>query len=154
MNFWLLKSDANSYSVDDLAACPRKTDHWDGVRNYQARNFMREMNKGDRAFFYHSQYDPPGIAGIVEVVRAAYPDHTAFDPGSKYFDPRSSMDAPRWFMVDVRLLRKLKRIIPLRELKAHAAALDGLEVLKRGSRLSVMPVERAHWNYILGLEER
>lgn len=153
MNHWLMKSDAQGYSIDDLMAEPGKTDHWDGVRNYQARNFMRDdMRKGDLAFFYHSNCVDPGIVGIVEIVREAYPDHTAFDPGSPYFDPKSDPDEPRWFMVDVKFQRKLERIIALKEMKAHDLALGDFQLLRKGSRLSILPVAREQWDFILGLE--
>jgi predicted RNA-binding protein with PUA-like domain len=157
MNYWLLKNEPDDFSVDDLAAAPGKKTHWDGVRNYQARNFMRnDMRKGDQAFFYHSNCEVPAVAGIVEIVREAYPDHTAFDPDDPHFDPRSGPvsgpDEPRWFMVDVKLVRKLKRPIPLKAIKEHADELEGFHLIQRGSRLSVMPVEPVHWKRILSLE--
>ena len=153
MKYWLFKSEPDEFSIDDLAAQPKKTDHWDGVRNYQARNFMRdEMRKGDLAFFYHSNCKEPGIVGIVRISREAYPDHTAFDPNDKHFDPKSDPDNPRWYMVDVTYKRKLKRTITLRELKEHSELhLKGFPLVRRGNRLSVMPVEEAHWKYILSL---
>ncbi len=151
MKYWLMKSEPDTYSIDDLAAQPRRTDHWDGIRNYQARNFMRDgMKKGDLAFFYHSNCSEPGIAGIMEIVREAYPDFTSWDPGSPYHDPKSSPDRPRWFMVDVRFKRKLKRIITLRELKQHPE-LGSMKLLQRGSRLSIMPVSDREWRFILSL---
>jgi predicted RNA-binding protein with PUA-like domain len=123
------------------------------VRNYQARNMMRdEMKKGDQAFFYHSNCKEPGIVGIVTVARGGYPDFTAWDPSSKYYDSKSSEQNPRWFMVDVRFKRKLKRVITLEELKGHSEALEGLPLLRRGNRLSIMPVTEAQWEYILSLE--
>ncbi|MEJ2514133.1 MAG: EVE domain-containing protein [Gammaproteobacteria bacterium] len=150
MNYWLMKSEPGEFSIDDLAKAPRKTTHWDGVRNYQARNMMRdEMKRGDQVFFYHSNCDEPGIVGIAEVVRQGYPDHTAFDPEDKHFDPKSDPDNPRWYMVDIKLVRKLPRVIPLRELREYAdGKLDGFKLLARGNRLSVMPVSRSHWNFI------
>ncbi len=149
---WLMKSEPSSFSVDDLLHRPERTEPWDGVRNYQARNFIRdEMKPGDRAFFYHSSCAEPGIAGIMEVVSPAYPDPTAFDPLHHHYDPDSRPDHPRWLLVDVRLLRKLRRVITLEELKTHPE-LSGLELLKRGNRLSVMPVSAEHWEFILGLE--
>ena len=153
INYWLMKSEPDAFSIDDLAAQPKKTDHWDGIRNYQARNFMRdEMKKGDLAFFYHSSCDEPGIVGIVEVVRNAYPDHTAFDPDSKYFDPRSDPDNPRWVMVDVRYRRKLRHPVPLATLKADPV-LSSMRVCQKGSRLSIMPVTSEEWAAVLTLSE-
>ena len=154
MSFWLLKSEAAVFGIKALAAAARQTTCWDGVRNYQARNFMRdEMRVGDRAFFYHSNCAEPGIVGIVKIVREGYPDHTAFDPGDAHYDPQSDRARPIWYMVDVALERKLDRAITLSELKAHAAdALDGLLLLRRGNRLSVLPVSERHWRFILALE--
>jgi predicted RNA-binding protein with PUA-like domain len=154
MKHWLMKSEPDVFGIDDLAKAPRKTTHWDGVRNFQARNFMRDqMRVGDRAFFYHSNCEEPAIAGIVEIVRAGYPDHTAFDRNDPHYDPASTREQPRWFMVDVRLLRKLARPITLATLREHATgALEGFALLKRGNRLSVLPVSAAHWKFILQLE--
>ncbi|HEX9802093.1 MAG TPA: EVE domain-containing protein [Gammaproteobacteria bacterium] len=153
MSYWLMKSEPDIFGIEHLESRPDKTEHWDGVRNYQARNFMRDgMKKGDRVFFYHSNCKEPGIVGIAEVVREAYPDHTAFDPESKYHDPKSTPENPRWYMVDIRFVRRLKRTISLQELKGHAQALPGFPLLARGSRLSVMPVSEEAWEYILGLE--
>jgi predicted RNA-binding protein with PUA-like domain len=152
MNYWLMKTEPSVFGIDDLQKRPGQTEHWDGVRNYQARNMMRdEMKVGDRVFFYHSNCDVPGIVGIAEIVREAYPDFTAFDPDSKYFDPKSSPDSPRWFMVDVRLVRKLARTITLEELKNYSELQD-LVLLRRGNRLSVMPVSEEQWRFIEGLE--
>jgi predicted RNA-binding protein with PUA-like domain len=153
MKHWLFKSEPDEFSIDDLASQPRKTDHWDGVRNYQARNFMRdEMRVDDLAFFYHSNCKEPGIVGIVRVSREAYPDHTAFDAQDKHFDPKSDPDNPRWFMVDVTFERKFDRVITLRELKTHAELrLKGFPLVRRGNRLSVMPVSKSHWKFILSL---
>lgn len=154
MNYWLLKSEPESFSIDDLKNAPGKRSHWDGVRNYQARNYMRDgMNKGDLAFFYHSNCDVPGIAGIAEIASSAYPDHTAFDPKDHHFDPKSDPANPRWVMVDVRFKRKLRRVITLAELQQHQAALAGFALIRRGNRLSVLPVSKAHWDYILLLEQ-
>jgi predicted RNA-binding protein with PUA-like domain len=153
MNYWLIKSEPDAFSIDDLKNCPGRTDHWDGIRNYQARNFIRDaMCKGDLALFYHSSCAKPGVVGICEIVSAAYPDHTAFDPASKYFDPGSDPENPRWLMMDVRYKRKLKRLISLEEIKQHAERLDGLPLIRRGNRLSIMPVDKAHWDLILSLE--
>jgi len=152
MNHWLMKSEPDVFAIDDLNDMPNKTGMWEGVRNYQVRNMMRDdMRAGDLAFFYHSSCREPGIVGIMKIVRKGYPDFTAFDPEAKYFDPKSDPDNPRWYMVDVRLVRKLKRIITLAELKTHTALSD-LPLLRRGNRLSVMPVDAAQWDYILALE--
>jgi len=152
MNYWLFKTEPMEFSIDDLAKKPAKTEHWDGVRNYQARNFMRdEMKVGDKAFFYHSNCEEPGIVGIVTVASKAYPDHTAFDKKDKHFDPKSDPDKPRWMMVDVKMARKLKRTISLKELKERSA-LTGMRLVQRGNRLSVMPVEKKHWDVILKIE--
>ena len=153
MNYWLIKSEPDAFSIDDLVESPKRTTHWDGVRNFQARNFMRDdMQVGDRVFYYHSNCKPPGIVGICEVVSGPYPDHTAFDPKSKYFDAKSDPDDPRWVMVDVRFVRRTKRLISLDEIKQHADRLDGFPLIRRGNRLSIMPVTRAHWDFILTLE--
>ena len=152
MNYWLMKSEPNAFSIDDLARRPELTEHWDGVRNYQARNMMRDgMKIGDQAYFYQSNCEIPGIVGIMEVVREGYPDHTAFDPQSKYFDPKSSPGNPRWFMVDVRYVRHTRRVIPLAELKAHEE-LESMPLVRKGSRLSIMLVSKREWESILKLE--
>lgn len=154
MSYWLMKSEPGEFGIDDLVASPGRTTYWDGVRNYQARNFMRnDMQPGDRAFFYHSSCPEPGVAGIVRIASEAYPDHTAFDPTDKHYDPRSDPNDPRWFMVDIELERKLERLIALAELRAFAdGELDGLLLLRRGNRLSITPVSEAHWDFILSLE--
>jgi predicted RNA-binding protein with PUA-like domain len=154
MNYWLMKSEPDVFGIDHLKAMPKKTEHWDGVRNYQARNMMRDqMKKGDQVFFYHSNCKEPGIVGLMEVVREGYADHTAFDPETKYYDPKSDPDNPRWFMVDVKYKRHLKRNITLQELKAYAdSALGDFPLLRRGNRLSIMPVTEAQWQFILSLE--
>ena len=150
MNYWLMKTEPDTFSIDDLKR--KKREAWDGVRNYQARNFMRDdMRVGDGVFFYHSNCAEPGIAGLAEVATDAYPDPSQFDPKSKYFDPGSSRDNPRWMLVDVIFVKKLKRVITLDELKNHKALTD-MRLLRKGNRLSVMPVEAADWKYILGLE--
>jgi predicted RNA-binding protein with PUA-like domain len=152
MQYWLMKSEPDAFSIDDLQAMPKKTEHWDGVRNYQARNMMRDqMKKGDLIFFYHSNCKVPGIVGIAEVVREGYPDFTAFDPESKYYDPKSDADNPRWYMVDVKFKRKTKRVISLEELKG-LPQLEGMPLVRKGNRLSVMPVSAEHWKAILALE--
>jgi len=146
-----MKSEPDVFSLDDLKAAG--TDHWDGVRNYQARNIMRdEMQLGDRAFFYHSNCAEPGIVGIMEIARAGYPDHTAFNPDDPHYDPKSDRDKPRWYMVDVRYLRHLPRVVALRELKSHPE-LAGMPLVRRGNRLSVMPVTEDQWHFILSLAE-
>lgn len=152
MTHWLFKSEPDVFGIDDLASQPGQTDHWDGVRNYQARNFMRDrMQVGEQAFFYHSNTREPGVVGIVEIAREAYPDHTAFDPEDPHYDPRSDPDNPRWFMVDVKFVRKLDRTITLTELKQHPELTD-LQLVRKGNRLSVMPIEDHHWEFILSLE--
>jgi predicted RNA-binding protein with PUA-like domain len=154
MNYWLLKSEPDTFSIQDLEKMPRKTEHWDGIRNYQARNFLRdEIKKGDRAFFYHSNCKEPGIAGIVEVVKNGYPDFTAFDPEAGYYDPKSDPDNPRWYMVDVKHVKTFARTISLRELKA-CPELQDMRLLQRGNRLSVLPVSKTEWHFILGLENQ
>ncbi len=151
INHWLMKSEPGAFSIDDLAALPKKTDHWDGIRNYQARNFMRDdMEKGDMAFFYHSNCDEPGIVGIMEIVGEPYPDHTAFDPDSRYFDAKSDPDNPRWIMVDVRYRRRFRRTVSLKELKAHPGLTD-MRVVQKGNRLSIMPVTAREWQTVLDL---
>jgi predicted RNA-binding protein with PUA-like domain len=150
MNHWLIKSEPDVFSIRDLAKAPRKTTHWEGVRNYQARNFLRAMQKGDRCLFYHSNAAPPGVAGIVEVVREAYPDPAAWDPKSDYHDPKASPENPIWSMVDVKLVEVFAREIPLDELRG-TKALAGMELLRRGSRLSVHPVTAAQFATVLKL---
>ncbi|HKX56991.1 MAG TPA: EVE domain-containing protein [Xanthomonadales bacterium] len=156
MRYWLMKSEPDAFSIDDLKNSPGKKTHWDGVRNYQARNYMRDgMKKGDQIFFYHSNCEVPGIVGIAEVAsRSAYPDHTAFDPEDHHFDPKSNPENPSWLMVDICYKRKTRRTISLTELKQHDDRLQGFALIRRGNRLSVMPVEKPHWDFILGLEEQ
>ncbi len=150
MNHWLMKSEPDAFSIDDLKR--NKQEPWDGVRNYQARNFMRDgMRPGDKVFFYHSNCNPPGIVGIAEVATDAYPDPSQFDPKSKYFDSGSSRDKPRWMLIDVKFVKKLKRTITLDELKADDALAE-MPLVRKGNRLSVMPVDAAHWKHILALE--
>lgn len=153
MQYWLMKSEPDSFSIDDLYNRPRRTEHWDGVRNYQARNFMRDaMRKGDLAFFYHSSCEVPGITGVIEIVRAGYPDFTAWDRDSGYYDPNSRPDKPIWYMVDVRLKRRLKRLISLAELR-HNPALKNMVLLRRGTRLSIQPVTHNEWNAVQRMEK-
>jgi predicted RNA-binding protein with PUA-like domain len=147
MKYWLMKSEPDELSVDDLAAAPGRSTPWSGVRNYQARNYMRDaMRVGDRAFFYHSSCPEPGIAGVAEVASAAYPDASQFDRKSEYYDAKSTPAAPRWVNVDVRLVKKT-RFVPLAELRAHRA-LARMGVLQRGSRLSITPVTPAEWRFV------
>lgn len=151
MQYWLMKSEPDVFGIDDLMARPKQTEPWDGVRNYQARNMMRDqMQVGDQVFFYHSNCAEPGIVGIMQVAKAGYPDVTAQDPDSKYHDPKATADNPRWYRVDVKFVRKFPRTITLNELKQHAQ-LDGMAVLARGNRLSITPVTKAQWDFILGL---
>lgn len=152
MNYWLMKSEPDVFGVAHLKVRPGKTAPWDGVRNYQARNFLRAMKRGDLAFFYHSSCAEPGVAGIVKIVTAAYPDHTAWDPKNEHCDPRSTPDKPLWYMVDVKLVRELKRPVSLSAIKA-CAVLKKMRLVQRGSRLSVMPVSAREWKTILGLEK-
>jgi len=154
MNHWLMKSEPSTFGIDDLAAAPKKTTAWDGVRNFQVRNLLRDtMKKGDLAFFYHSSCAVPGIAGIVAVAREGYPDATALDPKDDHYDPGASGDEPRWYVVDVKLVRKLKRVITLDELRAHQRKeLAELLILRRGNRLSITPVTKKEWEFILSLE--
>ena len=150
MNYWLMKTEPDEFSIDDLAR--KKIEPWSGVRNYQARNYMRDgMQRGDGVLFYHSSCPEPGVAGIAEVASAAYPDPTQFDPRSDYFDTSSSRDAPRWMLVEVKFKRKLKRVISLLELKAQRE-LRNLALVKPGNRLSVLPVSPSEWDFILKLE--
>jgi predicted RNA-binding protein with PUA-like domain len=150
MRYWLMKSEPDVFGIDDLAAAPRKTTAWWGVRNYQARNFMRDdMRRGDLAFFYHSSCPAPGIAGIARVSRQAYPDATQFNPKSEYFDPAATPDNPRWVNVDVTLVRKT-RLVSIQELRSHPQ-LAGMRILQRGNRLSITPVEAGEWGFIIAL---
>jgi predicted RNA-binding protein with PUA-like domain len=153
MNYWLMKSEPDTFGIDHLAAAKGRTSGWDGVRNFQARNYLRdEMKKGDLAFFYHSSCPTPGIAGIVKIVREGYPDPTAFDRSNDHFDADSDPERPRWYMVDVKLERKFDRIVTLDELRAHAGGkLKNMVVLKRGNRLSITPVAKVEWDFINAL---
>ena len=150
MKHWLMKSEPGVFGVDDLVRAPRKTAAWWGVRNYQARNFMRDqMEIGDGVFFYHSSCPEPGIAGIARVSKLAYPDETQFDRKSEYFDPKASRDNPRWFNVDVTLVKKT-RVVGLPELHSHPE-LTSMRVLQRGNRLSITPVDLREWDFIMKL---
>jgi len=149
MKYWLFKSEPEEFGIDDLKKKRSKTEHWDGVRNYQARNFMRDdMKIGDRGFFYHSNCDVPGIVGIVEVVKEGYVDHTAFDPDDKHYDPKSDPEKPRWFMVDVKFVERFPDTISLQQLKTNPKLAD-MRLVQKGNRLSVMPVEKKEWTAIL-----
>ena len=149
MRYWLMKTEPDEFSIDDLAK--KKVEPWTGVRNYQARNFIREMEAGDGVLFYHSSCEVPGVAGIAEVATEAYPDPTQFDKKSDYYDAASKREEPRWSLVDVKFKRKLKRVIPLAELKDRDE-LEGFALLARGNRLSVLPVTPAQWEAILAVE--
>lgn len=154
MHYWLFKSEPSCFSIDDLSRRPKKTEHWDGVRNYQVRNMLRdEIKKGDLGFFYHSSCTPPGIAGIVEVVKEGYPDFTAWDSRSDHFDSGSTPDNPRWYMVDVKLVEKFPRLITLDEIKSHPK-LKQMLINRKGNRLSITPVTTAEWNTIVKLAEK
>jgi predicted RNA-binding protein with PUA-like domain len=149
MAYWLMKSEPDAYSIDHLRSQKRRTDHWDGIRNYQARNFMRDqMKTGDLAFFYHSNCSEPAVVGIMKIVSAAYPDHTAFDPNEKHFDAKSDPDNPRWLMVDVKFKKKLKMPITLQAIKAEKKLAD-MRLVQRGNRLSILPVTPGEWRHIL-----
>lgn len=154
MSYWLMKTEPSTFGIDHLARAPKKTTGWDGVRNFQARNMLRdEMKRGDEAFLYHSSTDVPGIAGIVEIVKEGYPDPTAFERGHHHYDPDSDPAKPRWFMVDVRLKRKFSRSVTLEELRKHEKKqLKEMVLLRRGNRLSITPVSDAEWRFILSLE--
>ena len=154
MKYWLLKSEPSAFSIDDLAASARRTTCWDGVRNYQARNFMRDdMRKGDLVLFYHSSCDITGAAGIAEVVRESYVDYTAFDSKDKHFDPKSKQESPRWFMVDIRLKRKFRRVIRLSELREYEnRQLKDFVLLRKGNRLSILPMTKKQLDFIISLE--
>jgi predicted RNA-binding protein with PUA-like domain len=148
MKYWLMKSEPDVFSFDDLKKRPKKTEPWNGVRNYQARNFMRdEMSLGDLILFYHSSCEIPGVAGIATVASAPYPDSTQFDKKSEYFDPKSTLDKPRWFLVDVKFGSDLKAYVPLEELKKHKG-LSQMRLLQKGNRLSILPVTKTEFEFI------
>lgn len=152
MNFWLMKSEPSVYSIDDLEK--EKTTFWDGVRNYQARNFMRDqMKKGDQVLFYHSNTEPPGVVGIAEVAKEGYPDPTQFDKKSKYFDAKSKKEKPTWILVDIKFVKKFKEILSLESLK-KVKGLEEMLLLKKGQRLSVQPVSAKEWKVVTGLSEK
>ena len=150
--YWLMKSEPSAFSIDDLAASSGQRTCWDGVRNYQARNYMREMKVGDQVLFYHSNADPPAVVGIAEVVRTSYPDDTAFQKGDKHYDPKSDPTKPVWDMVDIKFVKKFPRPLGLELLKKQAP-LKHMELLRKGSRLSVQPVKPDEWKAILKLAD-
>jgi len=152
MHYWLLKSEPDVFSIDDLRLRPGGIEPWEGVRNYEARNLLRDkLKKGDPAFFYHSSCAIPAIVGIVEIVGEGYPDPAAFIPEHRYYDPKSNPQKPTWYLVDVKFKRKLRRVIALTELRGKKP-LQNLKLLQKGNRLSVMPVTKKEWDYILSLE--
>jgi predicted RNA-binding protein with PUA-like domain len=153
MKYWLIKSEPEAFSIDDLAKAPKKTTCWDGVRNYQARNFMRAMEVGDQVFFYHSSVDPACVVGVAEVVKKAYPDHTALDPKDDHYDPKATPANPIWEMVDIKFVRKFDEPLTLEDLRG-AKGLEKMELLRRGSRLSVQPVTLAEWKIVSDLAEK
>ena len=149
--YWLVKSEPSAFSIDDLAKSKNKTTYWDGVRNYQARNFMRDdMKKGDYVLFYHSNAEPNAVVGVCKVVKEGYPDFTAFDPEDKHFDPKSKQDSPTWIMVDIQLLKKFKAPVTLADIKENSK-LQEMKLVQRGNRLSVMPVAKKEFNEIIKL---
>lgn len=151
MKYWLIKAEPNCYSIDDLAKEKKQTTHWDGVRNYQARNFIRdEMKLGDKVIFYHSNAEPPGAAGVCEIAQEAYPDFTAFDPEDMHYDPKSKKDSPSWMMVDIKFVKKFSRLVSLPEIKA-SKKLQKMRLVQPGNRLSVMPVEEIEFDEIVKL---
>ena len=146
MGFWLFKTEPDAFSIDDLAARPQLTEPWDGVRNYQARNFLRDkVQLGDKVFIYHSSCKQVGIAGVAEVVKAGYPDTEQFNPESKYYDPKASADAPRWYRVDVKFVEKFNTVLPLKIIKSLPEVTE-VGLVKKGHRLSIMPVEENEWH--------
>jgi len=151
MNYWLLKSEPTTFSIDDLVKSDKKTTYWDGVRNYQVRNMLRDdIKSGDKAFFYHSNCKPPGIAGIVDIVKSGYPDPSAFDKKSKYYDPKSTDEKPIWYCVDVKFVEKFDEVVSLDQIKNHPK-LKNMVVARKGSRLSITPVTKVEWDLILGM---
>lgn len=154
MHYWLFKSEPETFSIADLQHRPKQIEHWDGVRNYQARNMLRDkIKKGDLGFFYHSSCTPPGIVGIVEVVKEGYPDFTSWNPDSSYYDPKSTPDKPRWFMVDIKFVEKFPCMITLDEIKQHPL-LENMIITRKGNRLSITPVTLSEWKVILKLASK
>ncbi|MDD2863259.1 MAG: EVE domain-containing protein [Methylococcales bacterium] len=151
MRFWLMKSEPEVFSIDDLAQRPNQIEPWEGVRNYQARNFMREMEQGDLAFFYHSNCKEAGIVGVMRIAKTAYVDDSALDKNSAYFDPKSTPENPRWWRVDVQLVEKFARTITLHELKTKTELAD-FQLVQRGNRLSILPVTQTQWDFIQSLQ--
>ena len=146
--YWLMKSEPTSFSFEDLVKSKNSTNHWDGVRNYQARNYMREMQAGDRVLFYHSNCDQPGVVGLAEVVREAYPDHTQFDRGNIHYDPKATSERPIWDMVNLRAIKPLRKPLSL-DILRQTKGLEKMVLLRRGSRLSVQPVSPKEWEIIV-----
>lgn len=152
--YWLLKSEPSVFSIEDLQSAPKKTTCWDGVRNYQARNTLRDdMKNGDLAFFYHSNADPPAIVGVAKIVKEGYPDHTAFDESNDHYDPKSKRDAPTWFMVDVQHVETFKHPLGLDDLR-NVKGLEDMVLLQKGSRLSVQPVTKKQFDIVMGLAKK
>lgn len=151
MRFWLMKSEPDVFSIDDLANRPNQIEPWEGVRNYQARNFMREMAQGDLAFFYHSNCKAAGIVGVMQIAKTAYIDDSAFDENGAYFDPKSTAQNPRWWRVDVQLVKKFSRTITLHELKTKTELAD-FQLVQRGNRLSILPLTQTQWDFIQSLQ--
>ncbi|WP_438865611.1 EVE domain-containing protein [Neptunicella sp.] len=148
MQYWLFKSEPDAFSIDDLAAMPNQTEHWDGIRNYQARNYLRdEVKLGDQVFFYHSSCKDVGIVGVAEVVKESYPDDSQFNPESNYFDPKANPDNPRWMMVDIKFKQKFDNILSLKNIKAMPEITE-IGLVKKGHRLSIMPVTKQEWQFL------
>jgi predicted RNA-binding protein with PUA-like domain len=151
--YWLVKTEPEVFSIDDLTKSKNKTTYWDGVRNYQARNFIRdEMQKGDFVLFYHSNTEPNSIVGVCEIVKESYPDFTAFDPKNDHYDPKSKKENPSWFMIDIKLLKKFNKIVTLNDIKLNTK-LSEMRLVQRGNRLSVMPVTKSEFDIILKMAE-
>lgn len=149
MKYWLIKSEPEVFSIDDLAKAKNQTTYWDGVRNYQARNFIRdEMKIGDKVIFYHSNSEPPGAAGICEIVKEGYPDFTAFDPDDLHYDPKSKKDSPTWIMVDVKFIKKIDKLVSISLIRENKK-LQKIQLLQRGNRLSVMPLTRTEFDELV-----
>lgn len=154
IKYWLMKSEPDCFSIEDLKNSKNQTEHWDGVRNYQARNFMRdEMKIGDKVLFYHSNAKPTAVVGVCSVVRESYPDHTAFDPGEDHYDPKSTPDKPVWMMIDVKFVEQFKKPVTLLEIKENPK-LQNMKLVQRGNRLSVMPVEKKEFEEILKMSKK
>ena len=152
MKYWLMKTEPSTFSISDLEKSPNKTTCWEGVRNYQARNFIRdEIKVGDKVIFYHSNSEPPGAVGICEVIKEAYPDHFAFDSDNKYYDPKSVLSQPIWYMVDIKLIKKFNRVISLAEIKNNTK-LSQMKLVQKGNRLSVFPITRGEYEEIIKME--